>query len=262
MLGAEAVAFSKLKKGAFWRLFQARALRDAACLHATSEAELGDIRAAGLTNPVAIIPNGVDLPPPAPADPGRPQTLLSLGRIHPKKGLDTLVRAWAAVEDAHPDWSLRIVGPAELGHDRELSALAVSLGLKRVSIEGPAFGEDRLAAYRDASLFVLPTRHENFANSVAEALAAGVPVISTKGAPWAGLQRELCGWWVDHGPEPLAAALGVALSLPRDTLTDMGMRGRAWMARDFSWEHVADEMLAVYAWLTQGAEQPSTVRLG
>ena len=261
MLGAEALSFSRLRKRAFWRLLQAPALREAACLHATSEAELGDIRAAGLINPVAVIPNGVDLPEPASSDPSGVRTVLSLGRIHPKKGLDTLVRAWALVEAAHPDWRLKIVGPAELGHDRDLTALGASLNLKRMSIEGPAYGPARLAAYREADLFVLPTRHENFANTVGEALAAGVPVISTKGAPWAGLETKGCGWWIDHGPEPLAAAMKAALPLPRQTLAAMGSNGRAWMARDFSWSRVAEDMLAVYAWLANGADRPRIVRL-
>jgi glycosyltransferase involved in cell wall biosynthesis len=261
MLGPEALAFSRLRKQAFWRLFQGRALREAACLHATSAAELDDIRAAGLSNPVAVIPNGADLPELARRHPTGARTVLSLGRIHPKKGLDTLIRAWALVEAAHPDWRLRIVGPAELGHDRELTALGATLKLRRISIEGPAYGQARLAAYREADLFVLPTRHENFANTVAEALAAGVPVISTKGAPWAGLETEACGWWIDHGPEPLAAAMNAALALPRESLGAMGTKGRAWMARDFSWERVADQMLAVYAWVTHGGQRPDTVRL-
>jgi glycosyltransferase involved in cell wall biosynthesis len=261
MLSAQALAFSRFRKRAFWRLFQAGALAEAACLHATSEAERDDIRAAGLTNPVAVIPNGVDLPPLATDAPEGPPTVLSLGRIHPKKGLDVLLRAWAQVETEHPDWRLRIVGPAELGHDTELRALSATLGLRRVSIEGPAYGPARLAAYRQAHLFVLPTRSENFAMTVAEALAAGVPVISSKGAPWAGLEIEGCGWWIDHGPEPLAATLRLALGLPTDALRTLGHRGRNWMARDFSWDRVAGDMLAVYAWLTQSAERPATVRL-
>jgi glycosyltransferase involved in cell wall biosynthesis len=261
MLGAPALAFSSLKKRAFWRLFQARALRQAECLHATSAAELDDIRAAGLKTPVAVIPNGIDVPPAAVLNRQGPRTVLSLGRIHPKKGLDVLVRAWAEVEQRHHDWRLRIVGPAELGHDAELRALSLSLGLRRISIEGPAFGPDRLAAYRAADLFVLPSRHENFGNTVAEALSAGVPVISTKGAPWAGLEAEGGGWWIEHGPQALASALDAALGLPRERLQAIGTRGRAWMARDFSWDRVAGDMLAVYAWLAKGAERPHTIRL-
>jgi glycosyltransferase involved in cell wall biosynthesis len=262
MLGAEALAFSRLKKRAFWRLFQVGALREAACIHATSEAECDDVRAAGLRGPVAVIPNGVELPPSAEPRPSEgPRTVLSLGRVHPKKGLDTLVEAWARAAAGRPDWRLRIVGPAELSHDRELAALAASLGLANVSIEAPLFGADKLAAYRAADLFVLPTRGENFAMTVAESLAAGTPVISSKGAPWSGLEREACGWWVDHGAEPLAARLGSALDLTREELSAMGDRGRNWMARDFAWDRIAGDMLSVYHWLIHGGERPPTIRL-
>ncbi|MGA2953504.1 MAG: glycosyltransferase, partial [Caulobacteraceae bacterium] len=154
---------------------------------------MADIRAAGLANPVAVIPNGVDLPSEVAGPRTGPLTILSLGRIHPKKGLESLVRAWERLEAIWPDWRLRIVGPAELGHDRELAALAGSLGLARLSVEGPLYGGERLEALRGADLFVLPTLSDNFAMTVAEALAAGTPVISTRGAPWAGLEREGCG---------------------------------------------------------------------
>ena len=95
--------------------------------------------------------------------------------------------------------------------------------------------------------------------TVAEALASGVSVISTKGAPWAGLETERCGWWIDHGVEPLAAALSQAMASPRAELNAMGARGRAWMARDFSWDRVAADMLDVYRWLAVRGPRPATV---
>jgi glycosyltransferase involved in cell wall biosynthesis len=102
---------------------------------------------------------------------------------------------------------------------------------------------------------------ENFAITVAEALAAGTPVIVTKGAPWHGLAREGCGWWIDHGVEPLAVTLAKAMAMGRIALKAMGSKGRAWMQRDFSWDHVAHDMLDVYRWLSSGGEVPSTVRV-
>ncbi|HJU16533.1 MAG TPA: glycosyltransferase [Stellaceae bacterium] len=265
MLAPVALAFSRWKKRAFWALLQGPVIRNAACIHATSEQEYEEIRGVGLTNPVAIIPNGIDLPgitaPPA-ARPAAERVVLSLGRIHPKKGLARLVHAWSKVEAGYPGWRLRIVGPAELGHDDELRALAASLGLARISIEGPIYGEAKTAAYRDADIFVLPTLNENFGLTVAEALAAETPVISTKGAPWSGLEREGCGWWIDHGAEPLAAVLAHAMALPRDVLKAMGHKGRRWVARDFSWDCVARDMLCVYLWLTRDAEPPPTIRFG
>jgi glycosyltransferase involved in cell wall biosynthesis len=262
MLAPAALAFSHLKKRAFWALLQGRAVRSAACIHATSEQEYEEIRSFGLTNPLAIIPLGIDLPelPAQLPDPPVERVVLSLGRIHPKKGLSRLVHAWAKVEAKYPRWRLRIVGPPEVGHDNELRALVMALGLTRVSVEGPIPADAKTTAYREADLFVLSTLNENFGLTVGEALAAGTPVISTKGAPWSGLEREGCGWWIDHGVEPLAAALAHAMELSREELKAMGGKGRDWMARDFSWDRVAQDMLGVYLWLARRAEPPPAIR--
>jgi glycosyltransferase involved in cell wall biosynthesis len=264
MLGPAARRFSAWKKRPLWWLAQRRALEAADCLHATAASEYEEMRAAGLKNPVAIIPNGIHLPDFAtvPRHRGSDRIVLSLGRIHPKKGLDRLVRAWAKIEAEFPSWRLRLVGPAEAGHAKQLAALAGSLGLERVSIEGPIYdAATKLSAYRSADLFVLPTLNENFALTVAEALAAEVPVISTKGAPWAGLETQRCGWWIDHGVEPLAAALRHAMTIRCEARQAMGARGRAWMAADFGWDRVAADMLAVYVWLKSGGEPPPSVRV-
>jgi glycosyltransferase involved in cell wall biosynthesis len=138
--------------------------------------------------------------------------------------------------------------------------LAMALGLTRVYVEGPIYGDAKTTAYEDADVFVLSTLNENFGLTVAEALAAGTPVISTKGAPWSGLENEGCGWWIDHGVEPLAAAMARAMVLPREVLKAMGKNGREWMARDFSWDRVAHDMLDVYLWLAGSVDPPGSVR--
>lgn len=265
MLAPAALAFSRAKKQAFWRFLQEAVVRRAACLHATSEAEYEEIRAFGLDNLCAVIPNGVDFPGGPAARPvghGGERIALSLGRVHPKKGLDRLIHAWAKVESEYPLWRLRIVGPSEDGHADQLRALARSLGLARLLIEGPVYGEAKWTAHQAADLFVLSTLNENFGLTVAEALASGVPVIATKGAPWRGLASEGCGWWVEHGVESLAAAMANAMAMPRETLHAMGLKGRVWMARDFSWDRVARDMADVYRWLAFGGERTSTIRLG
>jgi glycosyltransferase involved in cell wall biosynthesis len=263
MLAPAALAFSRAQKQVFWAMLQGPAIRGAACIHATCEQEYAEIREFGLVNPVAIIANGIDVPE-LPARPtARPVTervVLSLGRIHPKKDLSRLVHAWSKVEAGHPGWRLKIVGPPERGHDDELRALVAALGLGRVSVGGPIYGDAKTNAYRDADLFVLPTLNENFGLTVAEALAAGTPVISTKGAPWSGLEIEGCGWWIDHGVEPLGGALAQAMALPREALKAMGDKGREWMAGDFAWDRIAHDMLDVYLWLSRSAEPPPTVR--
>jgi glycosyltransferase involved in cell wall biosynthesis len=261
MLGAEAMQFSSFQKKVVWSLAQRRALAAAAFIHATSEEECAEVRAMGLSNPVVVLPNWIDVPPPVSRPERAERIALSLGRIHPKKGLNRLIGGWAVAGEATRGWRLRIVGPDEGGHAAELQALAASLALTNVDILGPAYGEDKAAAYREASLFVLSTLNENFGIAAAEALAAGVPVISTRGAPWAGLETEGCGWWIDHGEEAMAAALRKALALPHDRLRTMGEAGRAWMLRDFSWDHIGRRMLAAYDWAVRGGEAPPEVRL-
>ncbi|MCX6879269.1 MAG: glycosyltransferase [Verrucomicrobia bacterium] len=97
-----------------------------------------------------------------------------------------------------------------------------------------------------ADLFVLPTHSENFGIVVAEALACGVPVITTTGAPWAGLLDHRCGWWVDVTVDALAGALEAAIALTDDERAAMGQRGREWMLRDFGWSEIARRMIAGY----------------
>lgn len=264
MLTPVALSFSPIKKAFANALFQTRALSAAAMLHATAESEFNAIRHLGLRQPVAIIPSGIDIPELAPdgwaAEPKKKE-VLSLGRIHPVKGLDVLIQAWARLADEAPDWRLRIVGPDENGHTQELERLIQQLNLSSVSIEPPVFGQAKTALMSQAQLFVLPSRSENFAMTVGESLAVGVPVIATKGAPWAGLQAHGCGWWVDHGHEALTAAMRTAMSLPSTERAAMGTRGRAWMARDFGWDSVAQRMNQAYQWCLGRGDRPDFVVL-
>ena len=108
-------------------------------------------------------------------------------------------------------------------------------------------------------MFVLPTYSENFGLVVAEALACCVPVITTKGTPWAELQQHKCGWWVDNGIEPLARALNEAIKLPQETRQAMGQRGCQLVEQNYSWGKIGKEMLSVYEWVLSGGVPPSCV---
>ena len=105
MLTPVALSFSAIQKKLFWHLLQKASIKAATCIQATSVQEYNELRAFGLGNPVAIIPNGIDIPEPAPPpgqqrkDPDCPFARA----IHPKKGLDRLVRAWAKVELERPN---------------------------------------------------------------------------------------------------------------------------------------------------------------
>lgn len=257
-----ALGRSAVQKRVFWSLLQGPAMAAAACFHATAESEFEDIRRLGFRQPVCILPNGIDLSPlQQKPDSGRRQ-LLFLGRIHPKKGVDILLRAWQAVEQRFPDWELHIAGPDNGGYLAEMEALAAQLRLARLVFRSPLYGDEKRQAYTAATLFVLPTHSENFGMTVAEALAAGTPAIVTRGAPWAGLAEQGAGWWIDIGVDPLVACFEQALLATPQRLREMGRIGHDWMKRDFSWERIGTQLLATYRWLLDGGEPPQWVRLG
>jgi len=257
MLEPSALQFSRRQKQIFWALGQGRALLGADCLHATSETELESIRKLGLTNPVAVVPNGVHIPEQRrERRNGLPRTLLYLGRIHPIKALERLVQAWSQVENRHPNWVLRLVGPSEGGYGSRLRAQCAQLGVQRVSFGDAAFGAAKQAEFEAAQLFVLPSHSENFGMTVAEAFAHELPVLASRGTPWAAIETAACGSWVDNSAASLATALDRLLALPAAELEAMGRRGRAWMERDFSWAQKAAQLLEVYAWLLGRTQKP------
>jgi glycosyltransferase involved in cell wall biosynthesis len=284
MLEPWALKHSRCKKAVANWLFQNACLRGAACLRATAESEIESIRLAGLHNPVALIRNGVPFPATLPGrkpHSGRTRKrALFLSRIHPKKGLLNLVKAWARImkaekEDVRADfsvsefensgglanWELVIVGPDECGHLAEVMAAVRAAGLtQQILYQGEIWDEAaKLECYINADLFVLPTFSENFGLVIAEAMSCGLPVITTKATPWAELETQRCGWWIDTGEEPLFHALQAALATPADRLREMGQRGRNLIEAKYSWKTPGLQLAEVYEWLAGREKQPDCI---
>lgn len=251
------------KKSLGWHLYQSHVLKSADLLHATSDLEARNLRNLGLSNPIAVIPNGVEIPETWKQKPTQeePRRALFLSRLHPKKGLPNLVDAWA---NLRPDeWELVIAGPDANGHRAEIEGQVQRHGIEEgVRFVGPVYGEEKWNLYRSSDLFVLPTHSENFGVVVAEALASGVPALTTKGAEWAILEERNCGWWIDIGVESLVAGLRDAMGRSDAERLEMGQRGRRVAEEEFSWDSVAQRMLRAYRWLLKGTEQPSFVWAG
>lgn len=264
MLEPWALSQRAWKKRLAMTLYQRRDLDQAAMFIATAWTEGENIRRLGFRQPIAVIPNGVELDVPGVDGCSlhqgleRPRTVLFLSRIHPKKGLLNLLDAWARV--VPNGWRLKIAGPDEGGHLVEVRALARRLGIDPlVDFVGELDGVAKSQAYAGADLFVLPTFSENFGVVVAEALAHGVPVITTRGTPWADLETYRCGWWVDIGVDPLMQALREAMDLSDDERRAMGVRGRAYVRR-YDWGDIARQTMDVYRWVLGKGTQPACVR--
>jgi len=260
MLEPWAINYKAFKKKLAWLLYQRNDLACVDLFHATSQQEAENILELGLRKPVAIIPNGITMPlcreKTRSAD--KKKTILFLSRIHPKKGLLNLVSAWRQVKG--PGWKIVIAGPDESGHKEEVMKAINAAGVED-SFEFIGSVDDRVKWdwFFRADIFVLPTFSENFGIVVAEALACGVPVITTTGAPWQELQTHNCGWWIEIGVEPLAEALRSAIALTDEERCEMGKRGRKLVADRYSWTKIGRDMANVYAWVLGDGPKPDFI---
>lgn len=258
-----AMAHKRLKKWLAWNAYGRGSLAGANLVQAASVSEREGLRALGVQSPVALVPNIVA----APADQSsgisaqnRSRTALFLSRIHPSKGLLDLVEAWNALRPE--GWRVVVAGPDEVGHLAEVQD-AVSRHKLEDGFEfvGAVPYEDRWRWYWAADLYVLPTYSENFGVTVAEALSAGVPVITTHAAPWSALVQQGCGWWVDTGPDALRDALSEATAMDDVVRARMGECGRALVSSCYSASVVARRLLDVYLWACSKGGRPACVEI-
>ncbi|HXH92394.1 MAG TPA: glycosyltransferase, partial [Thermoanaerobaculia bacterium] len=230
---------SPLVKRAWIRLIERHTFRHASAIHFTAQREWDDARLISILLPAPfIVPNGIDLPPPSP--PARlDDTLLILGRINWKKGLDRLLDAIKLV----PTANVIIAGNDEEELLPKLRAQAERNGIAgRVDFRGPVSGEAKDQLLRTSTALVLPSLSENFGNVVLEAMAVEMPVIVT---PEVGLAADVAhsgaGIVSSGQPVELAAAIQHLLR-DRDARADMGQRGRELVQSQFTWERVAAQM--------------------
>ena len=252
---------SKSKK-IFWPLFQKPSLANITCFHATSIDEYNEIRSHGFNQPIAVLPNGIDIPDMPLKAHQKNKTLLFLGRVHPKKGIDILLNAWLKVQSSFPEWSVIIAGSdldilGRGGYLKEIIHYSKKIGCERVNFIGPIYGKEKFELYQSSSIFVLPTYSENFGMTVAEALSVGTPAIVSHGAPWEGLEKNNAGWWIELDEEKFAETFENVLSLSDQEIKEIGLNGRNWMKKDFSWNNLAIKYIDIYKWLLSGQTTPS-----
>ena len=252
------------KRIARW-LYQDWDLKCAAALHATAESEAEQFRKLGFKNPIIVSPNGVNVP--KKFEPRNTQNTrkraLFVSRMHPKKGVLELVEAWHRLKlTTHnsqlSNWLCELVytvsGDFEREYESKVRARVKELGLdERFIFTGALNDEEKWAAYARADLFVLPTYSENFGIVVAEALWAGVPVITTKGTPWKDVEEWKCGRWIDLPEDSnpsdwsaLVSALKGMMLMSDDVRHEMGERGRKLVEEKYTWNAVVNDMVKGY----------------
>jgi poly(glycerol-phosphate) alpha-glucosyltransferase len=306
MLDPWAVRNSAWKKRIALAVYERRHLENASCIRALCDAEAQAIRQFGLHNPICIIPNGIDLP----EDGGRMaeargqraedagertdgrKILLYLGRIHPKKGLVNLLRAWKSavngpssiVRRPSSDWILAIAGWDQGGHEDELKRLCDEMGITWADVRaggttgqqdnvttgprsvvsgqssvvflGPQFGDAKSACYRNCDAFILPSFSEGLPMVVLEAWAYGKPVLMT---PQCNLPEGFAAnaaIRIEPSAESIAQGLQEIFQTTSAERQALGVRGRALVTARFTWPKIASDMKCIYEWVLGGGPRP------
>ena len=248
------------KKKMYFNLIEKHTLRGAAAIHAITNAEKDDCEQLQTCSQVRVIPNGVDIYPPLlnhlvecylPRElavlPSQNPVLLFMGRLHPKKGLDLLIPAFAQVLQRHPEAWLVLAGPDPVGYRQTLIKLAQSFQVQdRVLFPGMVTGLYKRALLQRADLFALPSYSEGFSVAILEALAAAKPVVITQSCYFNEVLSAGCGRVVDSNVSQLTQALNELLDLDCPTRSILGQRGRELVDQLYTWPSIADRMGDLY----------------
>ena len=173
--------------------------------------------------------------------------LLFLGRIHPKKGCDLLIEAFAKVAERDPASHLVMAGPDQEGWQKKLIILAKAHGVEnRITWAGMLTGDMKWDAFHAAEVFVLPSHSENFGIVLAEALASRLPVLITdKVNIWREIVKDGAGFAEPDTLEGTVALLERWLDLSRDELHQMSSRARECFADRFEIQQAAKKLVSV-----------------
>jgi glycosyltransferase involved in cell wall biosynthesis len=255
-----AYSWQKLK-WLYDELFGYKLLRDASKVIALTRVEAEQYERMGVPQEkIAIIPNGIDLSEYAELPskgvfkrkfniPEDRKIILYLGRIHKIKGIDFLVKAYAHLKNEmkYRDALLVIAGP-DSGYLGEIKSLVQALGISNyVLFVGPLYREDKLAAYVDSEVYVLPSRYETFPMTLLEAYACEKPMVASKvgGLIDLVIDRET-GLLFEPGNVKQLAKSILNLLNDNDVAKEMGLKGKNFVRRNFVIEKVVERLEKVY----------------
>lgn len=262
---------SKFKKSIALSIFEHSNLRNSDILHATSEYEIEDFRRLGLTNPIAYIENGIGskileikgngvmfrekykLPK------GK-KILLYLSRITPKKGLDMLISSLVELGNNFKEWILVIVGNDEFNYQIEVMQMIEEFNLRdKVFIVEPQYGNAKFDAFDASDFFILPSYSEGSPMVIVDALAYGLPVITTKSSSWMDLNSYKCGFWVDIDKSEIKNALDMMLNLNDEQLIQYSINAKRLVKNKYLWDEISTKTVDMYQWILSNNHKPNFI---
>ena len=236
-------------------------LNHAACVHVTCDDEMRHCRDLGVTSPIAVVPNPVEINDYSSCKKDDVFRLGYLGRISRRKNVEGLIYAWAALGVKAEDGELLIIGGGDEQYLSFLKSEVTRLKLSNVRFTGFISGKEKEEALTSLSVLAMPSEFENFGNVIVEGLVRGIPCIATTGSPWKDLTDHKCGWWVSYSQDAINQAVRSAIETPVEELFAMGERGKKLMKEKYSIEAVSLQMKRLYEWITVGADNPDFVHL-
>jgi len=260
------LSLSKYKKQLAFGLFEKSNLRAATILVACANEEAIRLKEIFPNKDVAIIPNGVskeflNAKPSKKSYSNSKKRMLFLSQIIPVKGLERVFRGMNAIGiNKFSNWEFIIAGYENLNYRAFLNKTIKQLNLNKiVRFVGPKFGQDKLDLVDNSAVFILPSFNENYGIVVAEVLARGVPVLTTKGTPWEELETHNCGFWVDNSDEGIKSGLQKLLKIPEKELKAMGKRGKELVECKYLWNEQALKTIELYHWVIRGGSKPNFI---
>jgi glycosyltransferase involved in cell wall biosynthesis len=233
--------------------YEKRSWRDASLFHALTDAEAADIaRETGAeAKRIAVVPNYVAATATNPASARRP-LMLYIGRIHPKKNLNSLIEAWLATGAGDRSWRLALAGWGETPHVVALKAKLAAIADGSISFLGPVYGAEKQKLLREARFVVLPSLSEGLPMAILEAWAAQTPTLMSSACNLPVGFAE--GAALDTGTElpRIAAALRQAFALPEADWQKMSMAALHLAQSRFSAQTIAAQWVAIYDRLAAG----------
>lgn len=232
-------------------------LRDATKVIALTKTMVEQYKQMGVNeNRIAIIPNGVDLFEynNLPEEGGfrkkysiidDEKIILYLGRIHKGKGIDLLVKAFVDLIKELDDAKLVITGPDD-GFLSTLKGQIEDLKIAdRILLTGPLFGREKLEAYVDADVYVLPSIYETFGVTVLEACACGTPVIVTDRCGIADFVGGNVGYVVEYDKDKLRDSIFKILS-DEELRRRLGEQGKRLVREECGWDGIVRKVEGIY----------------